>query len=73
MHPMIRPGSFVQIDEAKRQIKRDTWVHEYERPIYFLEHRNGFRCGWCTISEHWLIVQSHPASGRAARNFQVSG
>lgn len=73
MHPMIRPGSFVQIDEAKRQIKRDTWVHDYERPIYFLEHRNGFRCGWCTLSEHWLIVQSHPASAVPPEIFKYPG
>jgi len=63
MHPLIRPGSFVQIDEAKRQIKRDSFVHEFEKPIYFLEHRNGFRCGWCTIRNGWMVVQSHAASG----------
>ena len=62
MHPMIRPGSFVQIDETKRQVKRDTWRHDYERPIYLLEHRKGFRCAWCTLADHWLIAQSHPAS-----------
>ncbi len=73
MHPMIRPGSFIQIDEAKRQIKRDTWVHDYERPIYFLEHRNGFRCGWCTLSDHWLIVQSHPASAVPPAIFKYPG
>jgi hypothetical protein len=63
MHPLIRPGSFVQVDEAKRQIKQEQQVHEYEKPIYFLENRNGFRCGWCTLRDGWLIVQSHPASG----------
>jgi len=73
MHPMIRPGSFVQIDEAKRTIKRDAWVHEYEKPIYFLEHRKGFRCGWCTLSDHWLIVQSHPASAIAPEIFKFPG
>ncbi len=73
MHPMIRPGSFVQIDETKRSIKRDTWVHEYERPIYFLEHREGFRCGWCTISGQWIIVQSHPASAVAPEIYRYPG
>ncbi len=63
MHPLIRPGSFVQVDEAKRQIKREQQLHEYEKPIYFLEHRTGFRCGWCTVRDGWLIVQSHAASG----------
>ena len=73
MHPMIRPGSFVQIDEAKRTIKRDAWVHDYEKPIYFLEHRKGFRCGWCTLSDHWLIVQSHPASATPPEIFKFPG
>ncbi len=63
MHPLIRPGSFVQVDEAKRQIKREQPLHEYEKPIYFLEDRTGFRCGWCTVRDGWLIVQSHAASG----------
>jgi len=73
MHPMIRPGSFVQIDEAKRHIRREHWTHDYERPIHFLEHRNGFRCGWCTVSGHWLIVQSHPASSVPPEIFKYPG
>ncbi len=73
MHPMIRPGSFVQIDEGKRQIKRETVMHDYEKPIYFLEYREGFRCGWCTLSGHWLIAQSHPASGVAPAIFKYPG
>jgi transcriptional regulator with XRE-family HTH domain len=73
MHPMIRPGSFVQIDEAKRQIKRGTWAHDYERPIYFIEHRSGFRCGWCTVSGHWLIIQSHTASTVPPEIFKYPG
>lgn len=73
MHPMIRPGSFVQIDETKRAIKRDSWTHEYERPIYFLEHREGFRCGWCTQNGPWLIVQSHPASSVAPEVYKYPG
>jgi hypothetical protein len=73
MHPMIKPGSFVQIDESKRTIKRDTWAHDYERPIYFLEHRHGFRCGWCTLSDQWLIVQSHPASAAPPEIFKYPG
>jgi len=63
MYPMIRPGSFVQIDETKRQIKREKQLHEYEKPIYFLEDRLGFRCGWCSVGAGHLILQSHAASG----------
>ena len=62
MNPLIRPGSFVQIDEAKSRIQIDTWNDEYDRPIYFLELRDGFRCGWCTMRGQMLIVESHSAS-----------
>ena len=62
MYPIIRPGSFVQIDENKRRIMNGGWTHEYERPIYFLEHRNGYRCGWCTESAGRLILQPHSTS-----------
>jgi transcriptional regulator with XRE-family HTH domain len=62
MDPLIRPGSFVQIDEGKRRIQNDSWSHEYDRPIYFLEHRAGLRCGWCTLRGDVLIVESHSAS-----------
>lgn len=70
MHPLIRPGSFVQVDEAKRHIKREQPLHEYEKPIYFLEDRDGFRCGWCTLRDGWLIVQSHAASGVAPQIYK---
>jgi transcriptional regulator with XRE-family HTH domain len=30
MHPIIRPGSFVQIDESKRRLKNDEYTHEFE-------------------------------------------
>jgi transcriptional regulator with XRE-family HTH domain len=70
MHPLIRPGSFVQVDEAKRQIKREQKLHEYEKPIYFLEDRTGFRCAWCTIRGEWLIAQSHAASGVAPQIYK---
>jgi hypothetical protein len=57
MYSLLAPGSFIQIDESKKAILKDGWVHEYERPIYFLEHRDGFRCGWCLPEEVEVIVQ----------------
>ncbi len=62
MYPILPPGSFVQIDEAKHRISNQGWVHEYERPIYFLEYRSGYRCGWCTEREGILIVQPYSTS-----------
>lgn len=62
MYPIVRPGSFVHIDETKRRISNEGWVLEYERPIYFLEYRSGYRCGWCTERDGVLIVQPYSTS-----------
>jgi transcriptional regulator with XRE-family HTH domain len=62
MYPLLQPGSLVVIDERQRKIAVSGWLNEFDRPIYFLEHRTGFVCGWCTIGEGRLVVQSHPAS-----------
>ncbi len=62
MFPIIPPGSLVVIDDARRRIVNSGWTTEFERPIYFLEHRDGYVCGWCTLREDRLVVQPHPAS-----------
>ena len=62
MYPLIPPGSLVLVDESLHKIVNSGWSNEFERPIYFLEHRNGFACGWCTLTDGQLVVQPHPAS-----------
>ena len=62
MFPVIPPGSLVVIDDTKRHIATSGWTTEFERPIYFLEHCDGYACGWCTLRDGRLIVQPHPAS-----------
>ncbi len=62
MYPIVPPGSLVVIDDTRRRIVEGGWASEYERPIYFLEHRQGFVCGWCSLREGRLVVQPHPAS-----------
>lgn len=62
MHPILPPGSFLQIDQSKDQIVNGIWHSEYERPIYFVETRDGFSCSWCTVKRDQLILQSHPLS-----------
>lgn len=69
MFPLIPPGSLVVIDDSKRRIATSGWASEYERPIYFLEHREGYVCGWCSLREGNLIVQPHPASAREAESY----
>jgi transcriptional regulator with XRE-family HTH domain len=62
MYPLIAPGSLVVIDDTRRRIATSGWTSEFDRPIYFLEHRDGYVCGWCTLRDDRLIVQPHPAS-----------
>ena len=62
MFPLIQPGALVMIDDSRRKIVNSGWNTEFERPIYFLEHRKGFACCWCTLNESQLVLQPHPAS-----------
>jgi hypothetical protein len=71
MYPIIRPGSFLQIDDTKRKIADSGWSSEYDRPIYFVEHRDGYCCGWCSETSGFLIVHTHSASQEAPRVFRL--
>lgn len=62
MYPLILPGSFVQIDEDRSRVHEGNWRSEIERPIYFVETREGFLCSWCSIRPGEIILQPHPLS-----------
>lgn len=62
MFPILPPGSLVVVDDTRRRIATSGWFTEFERPIYFLEDREGYRCGWCTLRDGQLTLQPHPAS-----------
>ena len=62
MYPILPPGSFVQVDEAKNKVIEGAWRSEYERPIYFVETRNGHTCCWCSMRKDDVILQPHPLS-----------
>ncbi len=62
MYPLIPPGSLVVVDESRRRIATTGWSNEFERPIYFLEHHDGYRCGWCSSKDGQITVQPHPSS-----------
>jgi transcriptional regulator with XRE-family HTH domain len=73
MYPILFPGSFVQIDESKRRVVRDGWSHENERPLYFVEHRDGHTCAWCTEQGGLLILQPHSTSREAPHVYKMPG
>jgi hypothetical protein len=62
MYPLIQPGALITIDDGRRKIINSGWSNEFERPIYFMEHRSGYACCWCTLSDETLVLQPHPAS-----------
>jgi transcriptional regulator with XRE-family HTH domain len=72
MYPVLHPGSLILIDERRRRIAAGGWTSELDRPIYFLEHRTGYRCGWCSSTPGKLIYQPHPASQQPAEIFDHS-
>jgi len=70
MYPLIMPGSFLQIDERKNKVIEGQWRSEYERPIYFIEMREGFTCSWCKMQENRIVLQPHPLSPAAVRDYK---
>jgi len=65
MEPLLRPGSLVLVDPALQHVRNSGWNNEYERPIYFVEIREGYRCSWCLREGPRLILQPHPLSACA--------
>ena len=72
MHPILHPGSIVLIDDTQCRITPDGWTTERDRPIYFLEHRGGVVCGWCSVIDAHVVVQPHPSSTLGPRLFELT-
>jgi transcriptional regulator with XRE-family HTH domain len=70
MHPILPPGTFVQVDVSKRVVMEQQWRSEYDRPIYFVETREGLTCCWCSLGLNSLVLQSHPLSPTPVRIFK---
>jgi hypothetical protein len=55
MWPLLLPGSIVRVNTRQKVIARHgSWRNDYDRPIYFLEVRGGFACGWCDFYDRQL-------------------
>ncbi len=67
MYPILPPGSFVQVDESRNKAIEGAWRSEFERPIYFVETREGFVCSWCYVRRDTIILQPHPLSPTPVR------
>jgi transcriptional regulator with XRE-family HTH domain len=69
LSPMLRPGSFVQINQKVRKIQNAKWRTEFDRPVYFVELRDGYACSWCELQGNQLFLVPHPLSPCNIREF----
>lgn len=69
MSPLLPPGSFVQIDPARRTVKKSGWQNEFDRPIYAIDSRMGLHFCWCSVVDRKLVLQPHPLSGEDIKIF----
>lgn len=67
MYPLLPPGTFLQVDETRNRVVQGVWHSEYERPIYFVETREGYTCCWCTLQGDSIVLQPHSLSPVAPR------
>ena len=72
MYPLIRPGSLIMIDPERRKVTHGVWTDELERPIYFVELRDGYRCAWCEVDGSRLVMISHRQSGEPVRTLSLA-
>ena len=71
LYPLLRPGSFVQIDQTVRKMHRSRWRTEFDRPIYFFELRDGYACSWCDLQGNQLTLIPHPLSPSTTRQLTI--
>jgi transcriptional regulator with XRE-family HTH domain len=62
MFPLLPPGTFLQVDESRNKIVQGMWRTELERPMYFVETREGYTCCWCSLRGEQIVLQPHPLS-----------
>src|SRR5229473_2585488 len=69
LYPLIRPGSFVEIDPEVKNVRNVLARSEFDRPIYFVDLRNEYACSWCEVVEDKLLLVPHPLSPIKTRMF----
>lgn len=71
LYPILRPGTFVQIDERQRTVENFPWRTELDRPIYFVEVPGAYACSWCEQQGDELLLLPHPLSMCSSRSFAL--
>jgi transcriptional regulator with XRE-family HTH domain len=74
MSPLLVPGTFVQIDVKQNYIRKSfsqpAGQSHFARPIYFLDVRTGYACGYCELKDKILTLIPYPDSGESIRTFR---
>ncbi|HZU25085.1 MAG TPA: helix-turn-helix transcriptional regulator [Bryobacteraceae bacterium] len=73
MYPLLAPGALVLIDISRRDVAGGPWSNDFQRPIWFLRHDDGYECCWCALEDGRLTLTPHPSSGRAPRFWKYPG
>jgi len=73
LDPIIRPGSFVQIDSRQRTVPPVNWHSDHDRPIFFFELRDRYVCSWCELHGSQLILVPTPQSRGHAKHIRYPG
>jgi transcriptional regulator with XRE-family HTH domain len=69
LYPLIRPGSFVEIDPDVSKPRHGIARSEFDRPIYFVDLRDEYACSWCELVDDKLVLTPHPLSPTKTRIF----
>ena len=69
MYPLIRPGALLEIDTNQDKLQSASRANELDRPIYFVELRDGYACGWCELHGNQLLIIPHQSSQVGVRGF----
>jgi transcriptional regulator with XRE-family HTH domain len=70
LYPLIRPGSFVEINPRQNKIRATPWTGDHDRPIYFVDLRDGYACSWCQLDGRQLSLVAHPISRLQVRTYR---
>jgi transcriptional regulator with XRE-family HTH domain len=67
LYPLIKPGTFLEIDPEDQKLQSSEGPSDIDRPIYFVDLHTEYACGWCEMSGGNLLVLAHPASPCGSR------
>jgi len=69
LYPLLRPGSFVEIDPEVKKPRPRAVRSEFDRPIYFVDLRKEYAWAWCDLVDDKLLLLAHPLSPVKTRIF----